>query len=322
MYDMRRPNNSFWLAAVAAIICMVAIIGGSSAFTVFPSSTKTTRATGPSIFLNKPIQLDRIGIRSRCQRQPHNLHLTTTRLRMMRMGGGGGRGSMGIGIQTAQLLLDKRRHDELKRNIKVDYPLVPDSVLDICIDITAKAFTTVAPEKIRNALQPGKMEQAQPALKKALVSAALDQKVIRNMPVLTSKDKEALLGNVVDLALRFVLRDAKAALAAPEVRLQALEEQVRNVKAQMGPLRLARYRLRTNPLQVAAPVLLALSAVLAYAQRDDPTVVTVTNIARRVFSKLVVPLVTLVPNQAGWMFHSSRSQVMSWLVVVRRWCCH
>lgn len=180
----------------------------------------------------------------------------------------------------------------------------------------------MAPEKIRNALQPGKMEQAQPALKKALVSAALDQKVIRNMPVLTSKDKEALLGNVVDLALRFVLRDAKAALAAPEVRLQALEEQVRNVKAQMGPLRLARYRLRTNPLQVAAPVLLALSAVLAYAQRDDPTVVTVTNIARRVFSKLVVPLVTLVPNQAGWMFHSSRSQVMSWLVVVRRWCCH
>jgi hypothetical protein len=297
---MKGPNNSSWLVAVA--IYVIVTICGSSAFTVIlPSTTTTARNTGPSLFWNKPRTSIKNGVRSR-YRQPQHLHMM-----------GGGRGGMGIGIQTAQLLLDKRRHDELRQNMKVDYPLVPDSVLDICIDITAKAFTTVAPEKIREALQPGRMEQAQPALKKALVRAALDQKVIRNMPVLTSKDKEALLGNVVDLALRFVLRDAKAALAVPEVRLQALEEQVRNVKAQMGPLRLARYRLRTNPLQVAAPILLALSVVFAFAQRDDPTVVAVTAIARRVFSKLVVPLWTLVQAEVWWLFSAFRSKALSWL---------
>jgi hypothetical protein len=225
------------------------------------------------------------------------------------MGGGG----MGIGMQTAQLLLDKRRHDELKQNMRVDYPLVSDSVLDICIDITAKAFTMVAPEKIRKALKVGARQQTQPELKKALVRAALDQKVIRDIPVLNNKDKEALLGNVVDLALRFVMRDAKAVLAAPEVRLQALEEQVRRVKAQMGPWRLSLYRLRNNPLQVATPIFVALSAVLLYAQRDDPTVVTFTTIARRAFSKLVVPLLTLVQTEVLWMFSYFRSKVMSWL---------
>jgi hypothetical protein len=222
---------------------------------------------------------------------------------------GGGRG-IGIGIQTAQLLLDKRRHDELKQNMKVDYPLVPDSVLDIFIDITARAFTTVAPEKIRNALL---QQEAQPALKKALVDAAMDQKVIRNMPVLNSKDKEALLGNVVDLALRFVLRDAKAALAAPEVRLQALEEQVRRVKAQMGPWKVALYRLRNHPLQIAAPILVALSILLWYALRDNSTVLTVTAIARKMFSKVVVPLLTLVYKEVWWMFHCFRRNVMSWV---------
>jgi hypothetical protein len=199
---------------------------------------------------------------------------------------------------------------ELESKRRNCYWTSADSVLDIFIDITAKAFTTVAPEKIRNALC---QQQAQPALKKALVRAALDQTVIRNLPVLNSKDKEALLGNVVDLALRFVLRDAKAALAAPEIRLQALEEQIRRVKAQMGPWKLALYRLRNNPLQFAAPILVALSVLLWYAQRDNPTVLTLKAIARKAFCKLVVPLLTLVQREVWWMFHSLRSKVMSWV---------
>lgn len=244
------------------------------------------------------------------------------------MTGCGGRGSsIGIGIQTAQLLLDKRRHAELKQNIRLDYPLVPDYVLDICIDIIARAFTCVAPEKILLALQQHeKIQQAitQPALKKALVRAALDQQVIRNLPVLKFKDKEALLGNVVDLCLRFLLRDYACAvlLAAPEVRLRALEEQVRIVKAQMGPWRLALYRLRNtkHPRLQVVTLILILSGILAYVQRDDPTVVTVTAIARQVFFQLVVPLFTLVQTistivqtEGWWMFHSFRSKVMTWL---------
>jgi hypothetical protein len=223
-----------------------------------------------------------------------------------------GGGGMEIGILTAQLLLDKRRHAELKQNMRKNYPFVPDSVLDICIDITAKAFTTVAPEKIRKALQPGALQQAQPELKKALVRAALDQRVIQNIPVFKNKDKEALLGNVVDLALRFVLKDAQAVLAAPEVRLQALEEQVRRVQAQMGPWRLALYRLRNNPLQVATRLIVALSVVLLFAKRNDPTVVS----ARRAFSKLVVLLLTLVQKEIAWMFLYSKSKVMNLLLLL------
>jgi hypothetical protein len=293
--------TGFWLVVA---ICMVATIGGSSAFTVLPPRTTTTRTTGPKIFLSEPRTRPRY-------RQPH------LRLALHMIGDGGG---MGIGIQTAQMLLDKRRHEELKQNMRKDYPLVPESVLDICIGITAEAFTTVAPEKIRMALKPGAMQQSQPELKKSLVRTALDQQVIRDIPVINTKDKEALLGTVVDLALRFVLKDATAALAAPEVRLQALEEQVRQVKAQMGPWRLALYRLRNNILQVATPILVALSVALLYTQRDDPRVATVTSIARRVFSKVVVPLLTLVQTEVSFMFNDCRSQfnycrskVMSWL---------
>jgi hypothetical protein len=50
--------------------------------------------------------------------------------------------------------------------------------------------------------------------------------------------------------------------------------------------------LLNNLLQFAAPMLAALSVVLLYAQRDDPTVVTSTTIARRAFSKVVVPFLT------------------------------
>jgi hypothetical protein len=103
-----------------------------------------------------------------------------------------------------------------------------------------------------------------------------------------------LLGNIVNLALGFVLKDAKAVLAAPEVQLQASEEQVRRVKALMGPWRLALYRLRNNPIQVATAV--GLSTALLYVRREDQLVVAATAFVCKAFSQ-VLPVFALLAGQ-------------------------
>jgi hypothetical protein len=271
---MTGPNR-FWLALATLLVAM---IGDSLAFVVL--SPRLPKTTTTRLLFGKPktsVPFNQImGMRSHA---PPPL--------TMLLGGGG----MEIGIQTAQLLLDSRRHDELKRKIQKVYPLVPDAVLDVCIDITATAFTRVAPGKIQEALKPGGMEKAQPELKKALVGAIMDQQVVRDIPLLKNKDKEAMLSTVVDFALEFVLKDAKEVLAAPEVQLQALEEQIRRVKALMGPRKLALYRIRNNPIQVTTAV--ALSAALLYTRRENKAIAAVTAVVRMAFSKALVLLVML-----------------------------
>lgn len=197
--------------------------------------------------------------------------------------------NMEVGIQTAQLLMDNRRHDELKRSIKKSYPLVPDAILDSCIDIIAQAFTTVAPKKLQRALEPGGMIKARPSLEQALVKAVMDQKVIQDIPILQDKEKTLLLAALVNLALDFVLKDANDILQAPQVRLAALQDQVQQVQRQMGLYQLTLYRLRRHRGTAATLTAAAVLVVTLYVRRHDAAIVAVTAAATRVFGKYIGP---------------------------------
>jgi len=195
---------------------------------------------------------------------------------------GGKKSGMEVGIQTAQLLMDSRRRTQLKDQMKKEYPLVPDAVLESSIDITAQAFTQVAPEKLKIALRPGGMDRVRPELEGVIVDFALSQPAIQKIPVLDSGDKRRLVELMVTVSLDFILQDAEEVLSSPEVRLEGLEEQTREVKQMMGPARLFWYRLRHNLLELGAAVALGAAGVLVYQQPSLPLVAQGLAVAKTV----------------------------------------
>jgi hypothetical protein len=146
---------------------------------------------------------------------------------------------METGIQIAQLLLDKRQQATLKQDLKRQYPLIPGDIINVCLDMTADVFSTIAPKEFKDALRPGGMEKLRPEIRNAIVSNMMQQQAIRDIPVLKDHDKQKLLLGVVDLALDVLLQDAQEVLAAPEDRLDALQVQHRQIHKLMGPQRLA-----------------------------------------------------------------------------------
>ena len=200
-------------------------------------------------------------------------------------------GGVELGIQTAQLLMDPRRHDKLKHNIQQRFPFVPEEFLDGCIDLTAEAFTSVAPNKLKLALKPGGMEKVRPDIERSIVEIAMKQPLVRDIPVLNDTDKEKMIEALVDVALDAMLDDAEELLAAPEVRLQALEEEIREVKRIMGVRRLWWYRVRNNPIPVAISV--AAIGGLIFARRDNPFVAPTLQVVKALLSSAATALSVL-----------------------------
>lgn len=197
-------------------------------------------------------------------------------------------GGVELDIQTAQLLMDPRRHDKLKQNIQQRFPFVPEEFLVGCIDLTAEAFTSVAPNKLKLALKPGGMEKVRPDIERSIVEVAMKQQLVRDIPVLNNSDKEKMVETLVDMALDAMLDDAEELLAAPEVRLQTLEEEIREVKRIMGVRRLWLYRVRNNPIPVAISV--AAIGGLLFARRDNPFVASTLQVGKAFLSSAATAL--------------------------------
>jgi hypothetical protein len=182
---------------------------------------------------------------------------------------------MELGVQMAQLLLDKKRQAALKQDLKTKYPLVPAGVIENTIDNVAQSFATVAPSELRQALQSGGMAKIRPTIRIKMVQSLVKQKFIRDMPLLSKGDKHKLCETVVDLALDYVLKDAQELLGAPEVRLDALNFKKKEIYKQMGWRKLTIYRIHHNRRKVALTVVV--SAFLLYQQRKAPVVVAVVS---------------------------------------------
>ena len=177
-----------------------------------------------------------------------------------------------IGIQTSQILMDARRRNELKENIRLQFPLVPESLIDLGIDVTAQAFTKVVPEKMQAALRPGGMELMRPEIEQVIVEYALEQPAVIDVPILQKREKRTIISSIVSVALDCVLKDAQEILAAPEVRLEELEEMVKEIKARMGFRRLVLYRIRRNRKTLMIGATFSIFAMIVYQQRSLPVV--------------------------------------------------
>lgn len=197
--------------------------------------------------------------------------------------------NMEVGIQTAQRLMDPRRRDQLKRQMKEQYSLIPDAVVVSCIDVAAEAFTRVAPDQLKTALRPGGIARVRPELEEAIVNLALNRSgILQNVPLLDEKDRRKFVGFIVGASLDYVLKDAQEVLAAPEVRLEALEEQTREVKRMMGPVRLFWYRVRHRAREIAVAVALSATGLLVYQKRSVPSLSLLSSIMVQLFSCLSV----------------------------------
>ena len=195
----------------------------------------------------------------------HILRSRATSLRALATARHQQQGSIEIGVQTAQLLMNPKKHELLKRDMVKKYPFVPASIIDSCINIVAAAFKTIAPDTLKQALQPGGMAKVRPVLKEAVVSAVLQQRVIKYSPILSSNEKANLVATSVDLALDVLLKDSEYLLQRPEVRLEALEEEIRMIqKTEMTTLQIAMYRYRKHPYLWTVAV--AAATFYSYAQ--------------------------------------------------------
>ena len=171
-----------------------------------------------------------------------------------------------VGIRTAQLLLDSKRHDTLVDDMKKRFPVVPRSALEAAVTMVGSAVGKVAPDQLRQALTPGGMEEIRPQIREAVVDMVLDHPTMECLTLLSEQDKGRLLGALVDLVLDQLLKDAHWVLSAPEVRLEALEDQIRAIHVEMGRWRLIRYRIRQRPWQYSGAFLATILTLLVVQQ--------------------------------------------------------
>jgi hypothetical protein len=132
---------------------------------------------------------------------------------------------------------------------------LPGPVLDTAIRLVANGFSTLAPAQLKLAIKPGGMAQIQPEIRRSIVAAVLEQRAVKNFGFLKKEEKRDLVDTLVEMCLDELLEDAEWVLSAPEVRMEELEQQLEEVKQDMGRWRLVRYRLRRNPVRYSALVL-------------------------------------------------------------------
>ena len=195
-------------------------------------------------------------------------------------------------IEMAQIMMDKRRHEELKKELRSKYPLIPGDAIDFCMDITANAFTSIAPKELQQALTPGGFVKLRPELRTNVVNVALQQPFLQDIPILNDNDKRSILITVVDMVLDTMLQDAQDVLSEPEERLDAIRIQQENIYKIMGRKKLLLYRLKRYPLRILVGTSLVL--LLLYELHREPVLLAVISSIQLAFMKCKVFFISLL----------------------------
>lgn len=176
-------------------------------------------------------------------------------------------GGLELGIQTVQWMTNEKKQAQFRSNMIQQYPLVPPFLIDAGIRTVAAGFTQIAPETLQEALQPGGMDKFRPTVREAIVKFALEQRAVQDLPLVNQKDKAVWVGSLVDLALDQLFQDAEWVLAAPEVRLESLAEEMRMIKeTEMTRQRVFLYNLRRHPWRFVGIAGLTTLATIYYIQ--------------------------------------------------------
>eukprot|EP00588_Corethron_pennatum_P015473 CAMPEP_0194281212 /NCGR_PEP_ID=MMETSP0169-20130528/20234_1 /TAXON_ID=218684 /ORGANISM="Corethron pennatum, Strain L29A3" /LENGTH=407 /DNA_ID=CAMNT_0039026205 /DNA_START=66 /DNA_END=1289 /DNA_ORIENTATION=+ len=193
------------------------------------------------------------------------------------MFGKNNKSSMESGIETALLLIDEKRQKQWKADMEKEFPFIPATALDICLDCLTDAFSSIAPSQLKSALRPGGLEKIRPELEETIVDAMEKYYMIKNIPLKPSAKTE-LLQYLVNLGLDYALKDVEKALADPVERLQALGLQKRQITRYMTRKQLLWFRIRYRPLQTAA--ILSGTALVSFScYRECRRTVLLSNIS-------------------------------------------
>ena len=162
-------------------------------------------------------------------------------------------------FETAIMLVDKKRTDEFKKDMQKQFPFVPSSVIDICVDSLADSFKAVAPAKLQQALKPGGFEKVRPDIEDTIVGNLQTQSMIQDLP-LSKSDKIKILKYIVNMALDIIFKDVQELLKDPTQRLQVLDEKRYQIQRYMSQRQLLCYRLKNYPIQI---MLLTITTILS-----------------------------------------------------------
>merc|ERR1719293_22519 len=144
--------------------------------------------------------------------------------------------------------------------MRKEFPLIPASVVDSCLNSLTEGFSIVAPSQLKKALKPGGLEKVKPQLEAVIVRNLQQQPMVAKI-TLPLSEKKKLLRYLVGLALDYMLEDVGELLKAPQERLLMLERQEREIKRYMNRRQLLWYQMRHHPNRTFA--FTALSACYA-----------------------------------------------------------
>eukprot|EP00629_Pelagomonadales_sp_RCC1024_P009230 CAMPEP_0119260284 /NCGR_PEP_ID=MMETSP1329-20130426/746_1 /TAXON_ID=114041 /ORGANISM="Genus nov. species nov., Strain RCC1024" /LENGTH=212 /DNA_ID=CAMNT_0007259705 /DNA_START=209 /DNA_END=847 /DNA_ORIENTATION=- len=138
---------------------------------------------------------------------------------------------------------------------KSTFGFAPELV-DIAVDAGFEQLEAAAQRRGLDAVESGALQKQRDA-----ISRDVAKKVAATIETpLGDALEEKLAGAVVDALLDQVMENASF-LRGPADRLAALEEDVADVKAEMGLVRLVGYRLRTNLFKVLPGLLVGVAVV-------------------------------------------------------------
>ena len=156
---------------------------------------------------------------------------------------------LALGIQSLQMLISDKRRDQLCHVITKQYPILPQSAVDSCIDMVASAIGTLSPKVLQEALEPGGMDNVIPQIRQTVIDFALQQEVVQNFPGLSTRNKTKILGAVVDFILDRLLEDAEWVLMSPQNRLRVLFSEIQMIQTyEMTKLQVIWFSLCRKPI--------------------------------------------------------------------------
>jgi hypothetical protein len=198
-------------------------------------------------------------------------------------------------VQMVHVLMDPQRQEQFKRALKKDYPILPDPVLDACLDVISQVFVTVTPKQLQKAMTPSGYQTMKPQIVRDVVRIAMRLPILREdtRPFLTRIDKQRLLTAAMNQAmdLVFVPIHEQYLLLSPTQQLAALEQQMQLVKSQMTVSQKLHYYLVPTTRRSKAVVAGCLVAVFVVTFACQPLLnVSLARIGRTIKSNLSILL--------------------------------
>ena len=175
-------------------------------------------------------------------------------------------------VQACQALLNPNKKNELKKDLKQTYPLIPEQFLEKAIDVVADALNAHFPAMLQECLQAnGSWQNYQKELKSRIVEETLSR--IPTPALISPQLSRTVVEFLVDLILDQLLQTLEQdqldwVLASPTARLEALYQEIETIqRTEMTPLQVALFYVQRHHVRYAVVAAVGLLAVCGGSRR-------------------------------------------------------